>query len=1129
MRLLARGLMLGLGLLLLGTLAFAGLVLKVDQGPLDVSFAAPDVVRSINSRLSHGFSVSIKSLVLDRGSGGLHLTAEGFDVQGPTGHLLSGVGAVLSLDPWSMLRGQLVPKSVTLSGLALVLTFDAKGAIALSNGTRQVPAPPLAVSNGSAAPAQPPPTPTDAVKLVSQSLDMLLAADSPLAALHNVRIQQSSILIRDLGRGRDTRLDHVDVAVARQAGGLTLDLAASNGRAPWHAHLRVNTSATDASRLVQLTIDHWSFAGLRHLAQYSSAGALAEISGTLTGQARISKAGALMALSADAEGGPGLFMADSPDFEPLLFDGFSLKAHYDPSQRVVLVDQARLQAGKSALLVSGKITLPAANATSLGFDFSTQPGTQLGPERPGDKTLLISNGRFVGSFDQATKLLRFDQMALGGAAVHVSATASAALGASPHVVAQALISAMQARDVVRLWPSSLAAPVRAWFRQRLTAGTVASINVKVDMDAKALADVGAQQAVPENALQVTGQVSGIGLRILDGFPPVTGINAKGLLTGHTVHVSFGAGQIIVDPGKAMKISSGTFDVHDSSLIPAPARIMAQMSGTLATTTQLLAMDALRPFVQLPLDPKSIAGTISGQLRVDTLLGDHVPPTATKVGVTAKIDNFSATNLIGKAGLTQGSLNFKVSAAGMNATGNGTIFASPAKLVLTQPPHGEGQGKLNFTLSDAARKKLDFAIPGVSGPIGVALVAPLGAVPVQAKGQKQKASVPQQAQVTLDLGATTLDEPFPGLHKAPGRPARATFLAVVQPHATVLKNLIFEGGGVSFAGTATLGADGHPQSAQLSQVKLSALDQMRADITFGTKSTKVVAKGAAFDMRSVWSSLTGQDNLAPRATTHHPTAKPANVEVSLTATRVTGYNDVVAHNGHFLLERLDGHIRAFDMSGQLGSGSLHGELDASGMIHLTSSDAGATLDFLNLYSHMQGGTLELSAHYAGSDASGNATIHKFSLINEPRLHQIAAADNPHQNLHALASSRVQFQKLQAQFSSKAGAITLENADIFGPDIGISMRGILNFPQNRLDVNGTFVPAYVLNNIFSRIPLFGRLLGGGRHEGLFAVNYRISGPMSHPSLTFNPLSAIAPGFLRQIFGATPPSPTIRSQQP
>ncbi|MBV1707490.1 MAG: hypothetical protein KGQ37_09815 [Hyphomicrobiales bacterium] len=1117
LRLVGAAVMLVLGLMVLGVLVFAALVLRVEQGPVDLSFAMPDIVNSINARLGQKLKVGIKSLVLEGGATGLHLTARGFDLSGPDGHLLSGAQAVLALDPWAMLRGQLVPSTVALSQLALIVTVNQQGSITMANGA----APPVKL----AAPPVAPPAPAGAVTPapdvaheVGQVLDRLLAADTPLAALHKVLIRDSSITVRDLAHDSTAHLAHVDLSLARLKGGATLDLIASDGDLPWHARARVETRAADASRFVQLHVDHWSFAALRHLVGLPYDGTRLDVSGTMDMTARLSRDGALMSLAAGIKGGHGLFKANNQDFEPFLFDGFSLKAHYDPARAVILIDTASLKSGKSALSLVGQITPPLTGTGKIGYDLTIDKGTQLGASRPGDSILQISSGHMAGFFDQAKDQLTLDQFQLQGPQVHIAASASAVLGAAPHVTGQASITAMQARDVIRLWPSSLAAPVRAWFRQRLTGGIVDDVKIIINLDAKALAQAAAQQAVPDAALNITGVVKDIGLKILDGFPEVTDINASGVLTGHTVRIAINAGKLTAQPGKTLTISAGSFTMRDSSLMPAPATILATMSGSLATTTQLLGKDALRPFVHLPLDPKSIAGTIKGQLQVSTLLGDHVPPSATKVGVVAKITDFSASNLIGKAGITHGVLDFKVGPQGMKGSGTGTIFASPAKIELTQPNHGKGQGKLNFTLNDAARANLHIAVAGVSGPIGVAVVSPLGdAAPPKDKDKKAApAPAPQQAQVTLDLGATTLDSPFPGLLKAPGRPARASFTAMVEPHATLLKNLNFDGGGVSFAGSATLGADGHLQSAQLTSVKLSALDQLQAAVTFGTDITKVVATGATFDMRSVWHSLTGQDKLSKAA----PAGKPANVDISLNANNVVGYNDATLHNGRFRMLRIGGNLQAFQMGGTLGRGHVQGELSASKTIHITSSDAGATLSFLNLYNHMRGGALDLDASLKGSDASGAATIHNFVLADEPRLQQIAGAGNPRQSSAVKQLSSVPFQKLQAQFTSHSGAISIANAVMFGPDVGISMNGILNFPKNSLDVKGTFVPAYGINNIFSRIPLFGRLLGGGRHEGLFAVNYRISGPMGSPSLTFNPLSAIAPGFLRQIFGTNPP---------
>jgi hypothetical protein len=46
------------------------------------------------------------------------------------------------------------------------------------------------------------------------------------------------------------------------------------------------------------------------------------------------------------------------------------------------------------------------------------------------------------------------------------------------------------------------------------------------------------------------------------------------------------------------------------------------------------------------------------------------------------------------------------------------------------------------------------------------------------------------------------------------------------------------------------------------------------------------------------------------------------------------------------------------------------------------------------------------------------------------------------------------------------------------------------------------------------LLGDLLTGGEGEGVFGVTFAVRGPTDDPDVWVNPLSAIAPGFLRKI---------------
>ena len=88
--------------------------------------------------------------------------------------------------------------------------------------------------------------------------------------------------------------------------------------------------------------------------------------------------------------------------------------------------------------------------------------------------------------------------------------------------------------------------------------------------------------------------------------------------------------------------------------------------------------------------------------------------------------------------------------------------------------------------------------------------------------------------------------------------------------------------------------------------------------------------------------------------------------------------------------------------------------------------------------------------------------------------------------------------------------------YGSALGITAKGEIDLGRSRIKIKGTVAPAYTLNRILGAIPLINRILVGGEGEGLLAVTYEVSGSLDDPQVSINPLSALAPGFLRGIFG-------------
>ena len=102
-------------------------------------------------------------------------------------------------------------------------------------------------------------------------------------------------------------------------------------------------------------------------------------------------------------------------------------------------------------------------------------------------------------------------------------------------------------------------------------------------------------------------------------------------------------------------------------------------------------------------------------------------------------------------------------------------------------------------------------------------------------------------------------------------------------------------------------------------------------------------------------------------------------------------------------------------------------------------------------------------------------------------------------------------------------------IQGSELGASAQGVIRKQDGALDIGGTVIPAYKINAALGEFPIFGELLTGGKGQGVFGMNFALRGTMADPQLVVNPVSALAPGIFRHIFGAGGPPPSRKPVVP
>lgn len=102
----------------------------------------------------------------------------------------------------------------------------------------------------------------------------------------------------------------------------------------------------------------------------------------------------------------------------------------------------------------------------------------------------------------------------------------------------------------------------------------------------------------------------------------------------------------------------------------------------------------------------------------------------------------------------------------------------------------------------------------------------------------------------------------------------------------------------------------------------------------------------------------------------------------------------------------------------------------------------------------------------------------------------------------------------QIVKSPGRLEIVDGRTSGRAMGLTVQGTIEGPDDTAELTGTLVPIASVNRLFESIPLIGEIVTGGG-GGLFAFTYAVHGPMDNPSVTLNPLSVLAPGFLRNLF--------------
>ncbi len=1078
-------------------------MVRLLAGPVSIKDYQARVADGIATRLGPGWSVSLGDTAIQLNGFRPAVLATELEIRNPSGtSVVRSPYALVTLDPLSLVTGGLTPREIELRDLQLRALIAADGSLSF-----------LPASDAAAAPAVPvePPSvlgePADAPKpsAVSTALASLI---NPIVDPANLigGIDKASVVNARLTLvGADGRervgFDRVSAVFGhRVGGGRAIDLDLQGPRGAWHVggivredgeRRRADLTATDVP-----IEDAMLLSGLSGL----QGGSDLRLSGTLSAEIAGPRPASLRAQFESTRGRVAL-----PGQPAIAIDHASGEAVWDEERRILVLPALNLRSGRTDVTMSGELAAKDGESGELtlsGRDAQFSGATES--DTPFSVAGISAKVRF------GPQGVAIERLSLTGDELNVTISGET-LQTSAGTGLKAQVSADQSgvRRLLRLWPEFINPELRGYLATNLRSGTVETLRIETNLDAEELRHATSAKPISDGALSMSFAMKGARLHVNDGMPDLSRLSVEGTASGTKTSLVAKQGRLELPDGRRLNFLDGAYNQVDLDKPGSAAKIFFRLEGGADGLVAFLRQPMFRDVSGLDLNPANVKGR--ADLRVSFPLDPHrvPPPSEMPVVIGGTLSELALDKVFGREKLENANLAVAYDLNGLSLRGDGRLGGSPATIELRQPRGSAGEVAVSLVLDEAARARRSLPVaPQLAGQVPVKILLPLG-------GSKSP------MRVDADLSRAAIDGLLPGLTKPAGRPARLTFLTG-EGETTDLRDIVFDAGPTQIRGSAVFGQDGTLERADLPVLKIVQGEDMKAQIERQGGVYKVVLRGNVGDARPVMKWMSA----APAGGSSAKARDSLDFDLDLGVNILTGNNDETLTGVTAKVSSRNREIRALQFRGQFRQAAFEAQIRREAgppVIVVTSADAGATLRFLDLYKRITGGTLAVQATLGDNFQAGAVTIERFIVKNEPALRRIAAQhvptgedDRAGTRLTELESDQVQFSKLTGGFRRTASRVEYNDVVVYGAQVGFNLSGFVDYARDRTDIQGTFVPAYSLNNAFSQVPIVGMILGGNKNEGLFAVDFRVSGPASSPSLTVNPLTVVAPGILRKLFG-------------
>ncbi|MEQ9329798.1 AsmA-like C-terminal domain-containing protein [Thalassobaculum sp.] len=762
-----------------------------------------------------------------------------------------------------------------------------------------------------------------------------------------------------------------------------------------------------------------------------------------------------------------------------------------------------------AVPVSGTIRM-SAGVTGVGLSGSAELQVGAGTVAvPGllDGALDIASASITGSvrpdLDGGNLEAVLD---LGGLTLNLGAVAVRS-GSGYGVTVDGEAKGMPVGDLHRYWPVTVGEAAREWITGNLVDGTVPRATVQ------AAGWLDPVEPGTARLDQLGGRIefAGVTTHYFRPLPPAAGVTGAAVYDATSFDITIDEGHL----GK-LQIDPSRVRLRDLDTDNEFASIDVAARGPLVEALRVIDHKPLGYPTRLGLKLDGVEGQAGVRLRFELPLLKDLKIEQVKLAAAANLAGVDLPAVVAGHDLNDAALSLDLNGAGMKLSGTGTVLGARSEVFLDQRFHERGAYTSRSRIRTiATRERLAAFGLDLGDRVG-------GQAAVEAQTEVKPGGA-ETVSITADLQQTRLALPEIGWEKPAGASGvlRAR-LAIRDGNPVSVDEFDLKAGDMAVQATFALGPDGAPVVIDFARLKVGRTDAAGRLEKIGPEEWRVALRGSSIDLSPI---VDGDDDAGAAAGAAAAPGEPDGGGIALDL-RVAADTLMVTEKASLTratlaVRRTGERLESLDLRGRVGEGyAMLSVLPVDGERRLTlrAEDAGEFLSAFDIVETVRGGRLGVDGLVTGDGLTDGLTmtarIEEFRVVDAPVLAQVLSVASFTGLADTLRGDGIRFSRARVDLTMTPGRIEARNGIAYGPGLGLKVEGAYDRSSDLMDFVGLVAPAYSLSRLIDKIPVFGELLTGGEGEGLLATEFRVRGKLDDPKVAVNPLTALTPGFLREL---------------